>query len=170
MIHLLFLYFIITEEKNHILASTLTMLITLLISVGYLYLFQKNKKLKFKDAYLIIAVVFGALSTAFLNIEMQLGAVISSAAVGVLGSFFPENFPTKKKGTSIRTAIYCGSFIGMGSILVNNHYLFIAFAGLISGIYFCITSNWLNGFGGKLGTLAFVGVAVAYFLTYIFFN
>ena len=141
------------------------MLITLLISVGYLYLFQKNKKLKFKDAYLIVAVVFGALSTAFLNI-----AVISSAAVGVLGSFFPENFPTKHKGISIRTAIYCGSFIGMGSILVNNHYLFIAFAGLISGIYFCITSNWLNGFGGKLGTLAFVGVAVAYFLTYIFFN
>ncbi|MDT0295669.1 hypothetical protein ACFQ3R_06880 [Mesonia ostreae] len=151
-------------------ASVFTSAILVLVSIGYLYLFQKDRKLKLGAWYLIIAVILGALATTYLYIGLGISAVISSALVGVLGGFVPKNFPFPHKGQSIRMAIYCGSFIGMGQAFLEHHYLFIAFAGLVSGIYFCISTNQLKGFGGKLGTLAFVGVAVSYFLTYIFFT
>ncbi|MDQ7917761.1 hypothetical protein RBU60_09255 [Mesonia sp. MT50] len=170
VIHLLFLYHIITEEKNLVYASLFTMLIMFLVSIGYLYLFQKDKKLKLGAWYLVFAVMLGALATTYLYIGLGLSAVISSALVGVIGALVPKNFPSPHKGQSIRTAIYCGSFIGMGQAFLEHHYLFIAFAGLVSGIYFCISTNRLKGFGGKLGTLAFVGVAISYFLTYLFFK
>ncbi|WP_121665758.1 hypothetical protein [Mesonia aquimarina] len=156
------------EDKNSVYISLLTMFITLLMSIGYLYLFQKNKKIKLGNPLLILAVLIGALLTTYLNINLGLGVVIGSAAVGVMGSFIPKNWPKKNEGNQFQTAIYCGSFIGMCQPLTENHYVFIGFASILSGIMFCISLQNLNGFGGKLGTLAFVGVALAVFLTFIF--
>jgi hypothetical protein len=85
----------------------------------------------------------------------------------LIGAFFPKNFSKEGLGNQIRAAIYCGSFIGMSQPLTEHHYAFIAFAALLSGLVYCCSGQILNGFGGKLGTLAFVGVALAIFLIYL---
>jgi len=165
---LLFTYHIITEDDNSTYISLLTMFVSLLMSIAYFYLFQKSKKIKITDLYLILAVLIGALLTTYLNITLGFGAVIGAAAVGFGGAFFPKNIPRIHKGKQIRMAIYCGTFIGMSLPLTENHYAFICFASILSGIVYCCSLQILNGFGGKLGTLAFVGVALATFSLYIF--
>ena len=55
----------------------------------------------------------------------------------------------------------------MTSTLVANGYLFIAFAGALGGLVYIIAKPFLNGFGGKLGTIAFGGVAFATLFIYL---
>lgn len=116
---------------------------------------------------MIPAVLLGGLATTYINIDLGFGAVIGSAAVGLAGAYVPADFPEKGVGLQIRTGIYCGSFIGMSQVLTDYHYAFISFASVLSGIVFMCSGQILNGFGGKLGTLAFVGVSLAIFFLFI---
>ncbi|MFC0521878.1 hypothetical protein ACFFGL_14370 [Mesonia maritima] len=144
------------------------MSLMLVISLGYFYLFQKNNSLKFGNWYLIIAVLLGALATTFVSLTLNFGTVIGASTIGLLGSFIPKNFFGKNEGKQLRTAIYCGTFIGMCQPLAENHYLLICFASFLGGIVYCLSLQNLNGFGGKLGTIAFTGVCLAIFSLYIF--
>jgi hypothetical protein len=100
---------------------------------------------------LIFAIGAANWLTLVLNHTAGMGAVIASAVVGLAGGIL---FP--KYGA----AIYCGSFVGMSSraILPDSSALLIS--SLITGAVFALSEHTLNGIGGKLGTIAFIGSVV----------
>ena len=92
---------------------------------------------------------------------LSIPVIIASAAVGLAGHFLIKNY---------EVAIYCGSFAGMISPFIFNYgeVLILAF---ITAIYFIFTKRILKGFGGKLGTTAFLGsITTAFILNKSFFT
>lgn len=116
----------------------------------------------------VFFVLIGAVGTYFLSINLSLGAVIASGVCGTLGSFLPL---INKKSEILKTApvaLYCGSFVGMSSPLIAKNIIFVALAGLIAGLIYIFSKNVMNGFGGKLGTIAFGAVFVLSLFMYLF--
>ncbi|HHY68928.1 MAG TPA: hypothetical protein PLB36_00875 [Bacillota bacterium] len=104
---------------------------------------------------LLLSVILGALVTYLLNAYAKLGPVVASGLVTLLsGIFLPALGP----------AITCGSFVGMTSAnLLGLSGIFAA--SFIAGLVFLLASEVFNGFGGKLGTIAATGTALAAFFT-----
>lgn len=98
------------------------------------------------------AVFLGAAVTFLISVEFGLGAVVASGLVGLLGAALIK---------SHAVALFCGSFVGMSSPAVFAHFPWILLAGAIAALLFVLTRTVLNGFGGKLGTIAFFGAVTA---------
>ncbi|QYA26087.1 hypothetical protein G3I01_11360 [Gramella sp. MT6] len=118
---------------------------------------------------LIILSIIGAVTTYWLNVELDLGTVLSAGITGLLSSFIP--FINRRSDTlrELPAAIYCGAFAGMTAPFLANGYTFISFAGLFTGIILIISKSTLHGFGGKLGTVAFGGVSLMSLILFLFF-
>ena len=89
--------------------------------------------------------------TFVLNHSAGMGAVVASAVVGLAGGIL---FP--KYGA----AIYCGSFVGMSSTAILPGAFALLISSLIAGGVFVMSEHTLNGIGGKLGTIAFIGSVI----------
>ena len=96
----------------------------------------------------VTAVIIGALVTFFMSNELGLGPVIASSVVGLTGAMASKKY---------QIPIYCGSFVGMSSILMYGDYQSLLFSAIISGVLFLIAGSVFSGFGGKLGVIAFSG-------------
>jgi hypothetical protein len=96
-------------------------------------------------------VVGGAWATYVLSVELELGPVVASALVGLLGGLV---LPAQG------AAIYCGSFAGMSSAALLANGVEMLAAGIVAGVVYVLANGTLSGFGGKLGTTAFVGTVV----------
>jgi hypothetical protein len=94
----------------------------------------------------------GCLLTYILHQQVELPVVIASAAVGFVGSLLPWH--------KLRSTIYAGSFAGMCSAYYLTNYWEIGLLGLIGMLLFYLTEKHVVGFGGKLGTIAFISVGV----------
>lgn len=135
----------------------------ILILAYYFYQSEIKKSEKSNLNYLIpIGIYLGAFSTFFLNHQLDLGPVIGAGAIGLLGSF-SNHLPIKISST-FPAIIYCGTFVGMSAELTNHPMLFVALASLFSSLFYQLSDGKLNGIGGKLGSIAFGGVFIAYFL------
>ena len=55
-------------------------------------------------------------------------------------------------------AIYCGAFVGMSSAYVLNSFWAVLVATSLAALVFHLSSPVFQGYGGKLGTTAFLGV------------
>lgn len=102
-----------------------------------------------------VMVVAGNALTFVLSVEAGFGAVVASSVVGLLGAMLVRKHAT---------AIFCGSFVGMSSPDVYSYAGVVLVAGVCAGIVFVIAKHVLNGFGGKLGTIAFAGALAASFI------
>lgn len=98
-----------------------------------------------------LGVVVGAWVTYLLSVDLELGPVIASALVGLLGGLV---LPTQS------AAIYCGSFAGMSSAALLANGVEMLLAAVVAGLVYVLASGTLAGFGGKLGTTAFVGTVL----------
>ncbi|WP_225334940.1 hypothetical protein [Halomicrobium urmianum] len=113
-----------------------------------------------RDALTVLSVAAGALVTYGLSVHAGLGPVLASALVGlVVGAAAP----------AVAVPVYCGSFVGMVSpslfrpaALPASAY--VGVAGTVAGVAFVASSGVFDGFGGKLGTLAFAGIATTLLL------
>lgn len=100
-----------------------------------------------KDLYLFISVVAGAVASYWLSVNLKLGAVVGAALVGLLaGVLIP----------AYGVPIYCGSFVGQASpkVFDGNEVLL---AAIVAGVVYVLAQDVFNGFGGKLGTIAYAG-------------
>jgi len=104
----------------------------------------------------IIGLSIGAVATFVLNHEVGLGAVLAAGIVGIFSTLFLPAYDA---------AIYCGAFIGMSSSEIFHGYGHILLAAFIAAIVYIATKYVFTGFGGKLGTIALIGVVVAVLLT-----
>lgn len=107
------------------------------------------------DCLTLLALTAGAYTTFVLNHSLGLGSVIASSTVGLIGAWFFKRYAV---------AIYCGSFIGMACNLIFNHPLSLLIACLVSGTLLVLSQPFFNGYGGKLGFVAFCGTLTASFL------
>jgi hypothetical protein len=101
-----------------------------------------------QDLYHFVAVLAGALVTYVLSVDLRLGAVVASALVGVMAAVLLPKYGVP---------IYCGSFVGMASPALLLNHGGVAAAGAVAGLIFVLCSGLFDGFGGKLGTIAFTG-------------
>jgi hypothetical protein len=134
-----------------------------LLSIGYFFQFRKLSFGQPTHLLIPIYVIIGAVSTFWINTYLDLGPVIAAGSIGVVASFIP-NIIKHSSAKDIPAAIYCGAFVGMSSILLFQNYLSLILAATISGLLLLLTKDVLNGFGGKLGTIAFGGVVSVLFI------
>ncbi|GAA4326716.1 hypothetical protein GCM10023164_28910 [Christiangramia aestuarii] len=146
------------------------MLVTILFLVALFYAanFKSEKsELKFEDLILVIFTGIGALVTYWLNVSLDIGVVLAAGITGLFSSFLPFINRRSDILRELPVAVYCGAFAGMTSPLVAGGYGFIMAAGLFSGLLLVISKSTLNGFGGKLGSIAFGGVCLVSLLIYL---
>jgi hypothetical protein len=96
-----------------------------------------------------LAVAVAAPLTRLLAVETGLGAVVAASLVGLLAAY----------GSRYGVPAYCGAFVGMAGPGLFD-LTAVAAAGVVTGLLYVAAKRVFNGFGGKLGTLAFVGCGV----------
>lgn len=114
--------------------------------------------------FVMIIVVFSILAL-YLTYQMRLhfgkkfkhDSVIASAIIGVIFGSFALVFP---HATPIAEASYAASFAGMGRLkLIEEKFLLV---GVIVGVVYSLMLPFFRGFGGKLGTIAFLALIIVY--------
>ncbi|MEH6407282.1 MAG: hypothetical protein V7767_08385 [Leeuwenhoekiella sp.] len=169
LLHLLFIMAIFIERTDNLWILGFIGLTALLISVSY-YNAPKEEEAHFvEDAFVILFVITGGLATYCLNINLNIGPVLAASLVGLLASFIPFLKINTSLVKEVPEATYCGAFVGMTAPQVATDIKFILFASFMTGAMFLLCKNVFNGFGGKLGTIAFGGVAVTYFILFLLF-
>ncbi len=103
----------------------------------------------YEDFWNGFSVFAGTLVTFLLSVDFGLGAVVAAGLVGVASTvIFPK----------YDVPLYCGSFVGMAcGQHVYVTYFHIVVAGLLAALVFVASRDSFDGFGGKLGTIAFAG-------------
>ena len=118
------------------------------------------------DYSVFILFFIGSFSTYFLQHNLHFNTVLSAGLVGFIGSFTPKikQFASSKSWPVI---IYCGAFVGMTKLELG--YTFLFAATMLTATFYTFTQHYFHGIGGKLGTLAFMGVFYSYLLFKIFY-
>lgn len=162
---LYFVYAIVQEKKTDYAYLFLFLSFIMLLSFAYF----KPSKLHIKTPESISFalapyLVLGSFTTYFLQHQIDLNTVFSAGIVGFSGSYIPLLVKNNRHGKEIPIAIYCGAFVGMSTVDLG--YSYLLFATLATALIYLYTQNLFHGIGGKLGTIAFMGVLY----TYIIFN
>lgn len=164
-IFLLLLTFITSFNENiPVFIITFILIICFLFaSVKEFFNIAKLKIELFKfdiDIYSIFFVFLGGILTYFLNINLELGAVVSSCLIGLGGSIVIKKYSVE---------LYCGSFVGMISPRLIHDFTHIFIASLLAGLIFSLSKYVFDGFGGKLGAIAFSSWFFLFFFSNIEF-
>jgi hypothetical protein len=169
LLQFIFLFSIFFEKFDTPWLLGSLLVVSALLSLAYYDAPREEEEYFIKDIYLIFFVVLGAISSYLINLEM--GPVIAAAATGTAASFVPPLLGKYKPGMlkEFPAAVYCGAFVGMTAPSVAGNLGFIIFSGFIAGVFLLLAKNIFNGFGGKLGTIAFGGVALSSALIYLLF-
>ena len=150
----------------------LGMLIFLIVSgiaVFYAYFRAfKSRTEETSTTSLIIpaAVISGALLTYYMSIDLKLGPVLAAGISGLIGVYLPCVFRYDWL-KPIPAPFYCGAFVGMCSPFIVTGYSYLLLAGAFSGVIYLLIIDHFNGVGGKLGSIAFGGVALVSLISYL---
>ncbi|AKD03186.1 hypothetical protein POKO110462_04625 [Pontibacter korlensis] len=168
LLHASFLLAMLVEKLN--ITSNLIFIaaIIILVLIAYTQVPRHEDKHLKQDFLAVGFVVLGAVVTFYLNVQVNLGPVIAAGAVGTIASYVPWLNRQSKLLNEVPASTYCGAFVGMSSPNIAGSFMFILFASFIAGLLLVFSKNIFRGFGGKLGTIAFGGVAVTYLLIFLF--
>ncbi len=103
---------------------------------------------------IILATTTGALATYYL-LSRGVSAVLASCLVGLAGVLLSRWLDVEH----LDTAVFTGTFVGMTSLMVLDAWG-VGIAGLVAGLVYILLLDRFIGMGGKLGTMAFVSVAL----------
>ena len=169
LLHFSFLITVIVESKHHSFLLITLLIISLLLGLFYSKkLKEDSSRLRKSDFFIVLFTILGAILTFWLNQKYNLGVVLSAGIVGLVSAFIPL---LKRRSEILRelpAAIYCGAFAGMTAPIVAETYPFILIAGFFTGILLINSKRTLDGYGGKLGTVAFGGVVSTSLFLYLF--
>lgn len=119
---------------------------------------------------ILIAGVISALSTFYLNNQLQLGGVMASAGISVIAGGFFYLFPELLNPyltESLPLIIMGASFIGMATYRIIKQIWIIGIAGLFFSLIFLFTGSFFDGFGGNLGTTAAISLCSAFTINHL---
>lgn len=129
-----------------------------LLIIGSIVIAQKSKKVsKEKIKFLnweSLFVFAGVILTYEISYLFSFSSVLSSASIGFFGFLFFRKYSI---------GIYCGSFAGMMSYAILNHYQMVM-VGIVCVVFYQIIKTILDGYGGRLGAIAFVSTALVSFV------
>ena len=163
------LYFvgsIIWDQSIHTLLLVGFSVIFFVLSLAYrrdrLLHLKTSSKIKF-DVFPMFLI--GSFTTFYLQNHLGFNTVLSAGLVGFLGSFTSRL--KIESAVNWPVAIYCGAFVGMTQLPLGYSYLFLA--TILAATFYTFSQHHFVGIGGKLGTLAFMGVLYSYIIFKIFF-
>ena len=104
--------------------------------------------------FIILGGCLGAIGTYQLQ-KTGLSPVIASCIVGLAGAFIGYLL----KNEDLSMVIFAGSFVGMTTVAIASTPL-ILIAGLACGTLYWASTQVFDGYGGKLGALAFISVGI----------
>lgn len=119
---------------------------------------------------IILASVLGATVTFYVSEQLKQGPVRASALLSLTIGLFFYCFPNVLNvylTQNIPLVFIGASFIGMASPKGKNNYLLLAFAGLLFSIVYINKSAFFKGYGGALGTLAFIALITTLFFAHL---
>ncbi|WP_405368467.1 hypothetical protein [Nonlabens sp. Asnod2-A12] len=113
--------------------------------------------------YVIIVLVgiLGSVLTYYVNEHLKQGAVRASALLALIVGLFFYIFPdvlNEYLSKSIPIVFIGTSFIGMVASHSKGSYLRLALAGILFSVIYLNKGNFFNGYGGALGTIAFIAL------------
>jgi hypothetical protein len=103
----------------------------------------------------VVAATAGAVAAFLLSVRLAHGAVVGSAAVGLVAGLLAPPVFGPALGGVLAAAAFAGSFVGMVSETRLPSVPLVGAAGLVSGVVFVGIAPYFGGSGGKLGTVAF---------------
>lgn len=157
------------ESKFDILQILYLTFILLILCHFYLHLKTKSGIVwKFKDSLEPLFCVAGAVATYWLQQQFKISAVLAAGCIGLMASLLPYVKKHSYFLSKLPAIIYCGAFVGMTPPQIAGSYLFIILAALLASLLLMVTKGYFNGFGGKLGTIAFGGVVFISAIFYLF--
>ena len=170
VLQLIFIVSIFHDELTQISTISFVAILFFLALFSIMKISQTSSNKPTQGIIIFMMVTLGSILTYYINYQFQTGTVIAAALVGTISSFIPNMLKGKNLEfiNEIPKALYCGAFVGMTSSLIANGFLFIFIAGLLAGTLYIASTNTFIGIGGKLGTIAFGGVAMAFLLTLLF--
>ncbi|WP_223177616.1 hypothetical protein [Psychroflexus maritimus] len=110
---------------------------------------------------LIFSSSLGAAATYMLH-KNGLSVVVASCIVGLLGALFGHLFNLPH----LALVVFAGTFVGMTSTNLASLGL-VVLGGLVCGIIYILSLKLFVGFGGKLGTTAFLSTLFVWGLFYL---
>lgn len=170
LIQFLFLFAILNERIKHTAVPYIIIAVCLLLIIVYKKFPLHHNEFSFDKKTLVLWIPIAAIITYVLNNHFELGGVFSAGIVGTIGSYLTNIKPRSEYLKQMAGPIYCGAFIGMTSLNFEYVYLMIITAGIFTAILFFATKSLFVGVGGKLGTLAFIGVLLSMLLFKLIFN
>ncbi|MGM0477710.1 MAG: hypothetical protein ACQERC_00685 [Bacteroidota bacterium] len=123
---------------------------------------MKTKKQMITSVLILLGGCFGALG-AFQLQKAGVSAVVASCIIGLLGALIGRLM----QSDDLSMVIFAGSFVGMTAISLTTIPI-ILLAGISCGILYLIAAPIFVGYGGKLGTIAFISVSVIFLFSWIF--
>jgi hypothetical protein len=109
-------------------------------------------------SFKLLAFLAGCMGCYYLQLHLNQSPVMASASVGFLGSHL--HFPKLYEKKGLHSAIYAGSFAGMYSTKILQHPFHLILLSVIGTLLYLIMKPHFDGFGGKLGTIAFISSVV----------
>lgn len=170
LIQFLFLFAILNERIKHNSVPYIIVGICLLLIIVYRSFPLHHSEFSFDKKTLVLWIPVAAIITYYLNNHFGLGGVFSAGIVGTIGSYLTNIKPRSEYLKQMAGPIYCGAFIGMTSLNFQYVYLMIIIAGVFTALLFFATKSLFVGVGGKLGTLAFIGVLLSMLLFKLIFK
>lgn len=167
VIQALFLVAIFVENTHSYIILFFIGLISLFILYSYLRSPLHHHAHEYESIKIAAWVPLGAMSCYYLNQIFGLGPVLGAALTGTVASFIPNINKNSRYLPHLPAAIYCGAFVGMSNAQVAHGFYFILTASIFTAILLVVSKSLLDGVGGKLGTLAFLGVSLTYLLLYL---
>ncbi len=166
LMQIAFLTIIIKDkyETEAFSAIALILLIAITLIVGYLYLDLHHEEYSYENILVVMWVPIGAVICYLMSVYGGLGSVFSAGITGTLASFIPNINKESDYLKQLPASIYCGVFIGMSSVEISPSIGFVIAAGIIASVILMLSKNLFLGIGGKLGSIAFVGVAIVYLI------
>lgn len=136
----------------------LLVVLALLLAVGLRELVDPHRihPVAWQD---VIGALVGAVLTAVLIRGMGLPGVLAASLVGVLAGLLLLRDRTSGAGHA--ASLYVGAFAGMSSPVVLLGPAWVLVAGLATGVVWSLAKGAWLGVGGKMGTVAFSGGAIA---------
>lgn len=144
------------SDFSYILAGLIVMVGSILISVNYEFssrAISPDWSLGLeKSLYTgMISIVIGAVMTYGLSRHVGFSVIVAASIVGILGGIVAGKYSS---------LVYCGAFVGMTSPSIFGSYLHVVGAAILASFVWYLSRPMFRGMGGKLGTVAFVGVII----------
>jgi hypothetical protein len=115
---------------------------------------QKGDLFSVQSVKVFSAVFLGAVIAFQLKVDLGLGAVVGAGLTALMAALIVPG---------LAVPAYCGAFVGMTSARLFSAYGDLCLAAAIAGGVYLLTQRSFQGYGGKLGTIAFCGTFVTGF-------